>query len=256
MAGQLREKVALVTGGGSGIGRASAILFAREGAKVMVTDLDGDSAERTKEEIIARGGEAAAMRADVASEVDAQAMVKATIDTFGTLDVAFNNAGIEGLIAPAHEYPLGDWRRILDINLTGVWLGMRYQIPWMRENGGGSIINTASILGVVGAANTPGYTATKHGVIGLTKSAALENAKDGIRINAVCPGYIETPLVMERGVQAGKDRAVLDELISLHPMGRLGQPEEIAEAVIWLASNAASFVTGHALVVDGGYVAR
>ena len=256
MAGRLEGKIALVTGGGSGIGRATAILFAREGAKVMVTDLNGDAAERTKEEIIARGGEAAAVQADVSSDEDARAMVKATVETFSGLDIAFNNAGIEGLISPAHEYPLEDWRRILDINLTGVWLGMRYQIPWMRENGGGSIVNTASILGLVGAANAPAYTATKHGVIGLTKSAAIENAKDGIRVNAVSPGYIETPLVMERGVQAGKDEAVLEELISLHPMGRLGQPEEIAEAVVWLASDAASFVTGHALAVDGGYVAR
>ena len=256
MAKLLNDKVALVTGGGSGIGRATAIIFAREGAKVMVADLNGEAAEQVKEEIIARGGEAAAIRADVSKEEDARAMVRATLDAFGALDVAFNNAGIEGLIAPTHEYPPDAWQRIIAINLTGVYLGMRYQIPVMREQGGGAIVNTASILGVVAFENTPGYTAAKHGVIGLTKTAALENAQHGIRINAVCPGFIETPLVMERGVQAGRDPAVYEELKRLHPMGRLGQPEEIAEAVAWLASSAASFVTGHALMVDGGYTAR
>lgn len=256
MADLLKGKVALVTGGGSGIGKATAIIFAREGAKVMVADLNGEAAEQVKEEIIARGGEAAAVQADVSKEADARAMVEATVDAFGTLDVAFNNAGIEGLISPTHEYPVRDWQRIIDINLTGVWLGMRYQIPVMRENGGGAIVNTASILGLVAFENTPGYTAAKHGVIGLTKTAALENAKHGIRVNAVCPGFIETPLVMERGVQAGRDPEVYEELKRLHPMGRLGQSVEIAEAVAWLSSNAASFVTGAALAVDGGYTAR
>lgn len=256
MADLLKGKVALVTGGGSGIGKATAIIFAREGAKVMVADLNGEAAEQVKEEIIARGGEAVAVQADVSKEADARAMVEATVDAFGTLDVAFNNAGIEGLISPTHEYPVRDWQRIIDINLTGVWLGMRYQIPVMRENGGGAIVNTASILGLVAFENTPGYTAAKHGVIGLTKTAALENAKHGIRVNAVCPGFIETPLVMERGVQAGRDPEVYEELKRLHPMGRLGQSVEIAEAVAWLSSNAASFVTGAALAVDGGYTAR
>ncbi len=256
MADLLKGKVALVTGGGSGIGKATAIIFAREGAKVMVADLNGEAAEQVKEEIIARGGEAATVQADVSREADARAMVEATVDAFGTLDVAFNNAGIEGLISPTHEYPVRDWQRIIDINLTGVWLGMRYQIPVMRENGGGAIVNTASILGLVAFENTPGYTAAKHGVIGLTKTAALENAKHGIRVNAVCPGFIETPLVMERGVQAGRDPEVYEELKRLHPMGRLGQSVEIAEAVAWLSSNAASFVTGAALAVDGGYTAR
>lgn len=256
MADLLKGKVALVTGGGSGIGKATAIIFAREGAKVMVADLNGEAAEQVKEEIIARGGEAATVQADVSREADARAMVEATVDAFGTLDVAFNNAGIEGLISQTHEYPVRDWQRIIDINLTGVWLGMRYQIPVMRENGGGAIVNTASILGLVAFENTPGYTAAKHGVIGLTKTAALENAKHGIRVNAVCPGFIETPLVMERGVQAGRDPEVYEELKRLHPMGRLGQSVEIAEAVAWLSSNAASFVTGAALAVDGGYTAR
>ena len=256
MAGLLEGKVALVTGGGSGIGRATALIFAREGAKVVVADLNGEAAERVKDEIIARGGEATAIRADVSKEADAEAMVKAAVDAFGTLDVAFNNAGIEGLITPTHEYPYQEWQRIIGINLTGVWLGMRFQIPWMREHGGGAIVNTASILGLVGFENTPGYTAAKHGVIGLTKVAALENAKHGIRVNAVCPGFIETPMVMERGVKAGREPEVYEELRRLHPIGRLGQPEEIGEAVAWLASDKASFVTGHALVVDGGYTAR
>jgi NAD(P)-dependent dehydrogenase (short-subunit alcohol dehydrogenase family) len=256
MADLLKGKVALVTGGGSGIGKATSIIFAREGAKVMVADVNDEAAERTKAEIIARGGEAAAIRVDVSNEADAEAMVEATVEAFGGLHVAFNNAGIEGLIAPTHEYPVRDWQRIIDINLTGVWLGMRYQIAWMREHGGGAIVNNASILGLVGFENTPGYTAAKHGVIGLTKTAALENAKHGIRVNAVCPGFIETPLVMERGVEAGRHPEVYEELKRLHPMGRLGQPEEIGEAVVWLASSAASFVTGHALAVDGGYLAR
>lgn len=256
MAGLLKGKVALVTGGGSGIGRATAIIFAREGAQVVVADLNGEAADRVKDEIVERGGEATAIRADVSKEADAEAMVKAAVDAFGKLDVAFNNAGIEGLITPTHEYPYQDWQRIIAINLTGVWLGMRYQIPVMREQGGGAIVNTASILGLVGFEDTPAYTATKHGVIGLTKVAAIENAKHGIRVNAVCPGFIETPMVMERGVKAGRDPAMYEELKRLHPMGRLGKPEEIGEAVAWLASDKASFVTGHALVVDGGYTAR
>lgn len=257
MAGQLEGKVGIITGGGSGIGRATALAFAREGARVVISDLNEGTANETREMIVAAGGEATALRVDAASESDNEALVRAAVESYGRLDVAFNNAGIEGLIASTVDYPPRDWDKIIAINLSSVYYGMRVQIPQMREQGdGGAIVNMASILGLVGFANTPGYTASKHGVVGLTKAAALENAPLGIRVNAINPGFIETPLVMERGVRAGESREAYDQLIALHPMGRLGRPEEIAAAVVWLASDAASFVTGISLPVDGGYTAR
>lgn len=257
MAGQLEGKVGIITGAGSGIGRATALAFAREGARVVVSDLNEATANETRDLIVDAGGEAVSLRVDVANESDNEALVRAAVDSFGRLDIAFNNAGIEGLIASTVDYPSKDWDKIIAINLSSVYYGMKYQIPRLREQGdGGSIINTASILGLVGFANTPGYTAAKHGVVGLTKVAALENAPYGIRVNAINPGFIETPLVMERGVKAGESREAYEQLVALHPMGRLGRPEEIANAVVWLASDASSFVTGISLPVDGGYTAR
>lgn len=256
MAGQLQDKVAVITGAGSGIGRATAIAFAREGARIVASDLNEETAQQTRDTIREAGGEAEALRADVASESDNEALVRAAVDAFGRLDVAVNNAGIEGVIASTVDYPTEEWDKIIAINLSSVYYGMRHQIAQMREQGGGSIVNMASILGLVGFDETPGYTAAKHGVVGLTKVAALENAALGIRVNAVNPGFIETPLVMERGVKAGASAEAHEQLVALHPIGRLGRAEEVAAAVLWLASDAASFVTGISLPVDGGFTAR
>jgi NAD(P)-dependent dehydrogenase (short-subunit alcohol dehydrogenase family) len=249
-------KVAIVTGGSAGIGRAAALAFAKRGARVVVADVAEDGGRETVEMVERDGGEAVFVATDVSSPEDVERMVRTAKDRFGRLDIAFNNAGIEGDLKPLVEYSHETWNRIIGINLTGIWLCMKHEIPAMLETGGGSIVNNASILGTVGMAEAGPYTATKHGVIGLTRVAALENAEKGIRVNAVCPGFIETPMVMERGVQAGEDRETYDQIAALHPIGRLGKSEEIADAVIWLCSDGASFMAGHPLIVDGGYVAR
>ena len=256
----MHGKVALVTGGASGIGRATAIAFARAGAHVLIADVQPKQGDAAVLEIDdagrAAGGDAAFIRADVSKPDDVRTMVARAVDAYGGLDYAFNNAGIEGVLAPTSDYPDDAWNHVIGVNLTGVFLCMKHEIAAMRARGGGSIVNNASILGVVGFANAPAYTAAKHGVLGLTKATALEVATEKIRVNAVCPGFIETPMVMERGVHAGSDAAVHEQIAALHPMHRLGKSEEIASAVLWLCSDSASFVTGHALVVDGGFVAR
>ncbi len=253
---EFEEKVALVTGGSSGIGRATALTFAREGARVVIADVVDAGGEETVRMIKDLGGDAHFVRADVSKSADARLMVEETIDRFAALDVAVNNAGIEGKLAATADYPEKAWNRVIDVDLKGVWLSMRYEIPEMLKGGGGSIVNVSCVLGVVGFAQAPAYTAAKHGVIGLTKVAAVEYAAQGVRVNAVCPGFVETPMVMERGMAAGSDPEVHREIVGLHPIGRLGRPEEIAEVILWLSSGAASFVTGHALMADGAYTAR
>ena len=253
MAGLLSGKVALVTGGSTGIGRASALTFAREGAQVVVADVVADKAEETVRLIKEAGGEARCIKTDVTRAAEVEAMVRFTLDAYGRLDCAHNNAGIEGTVSNTAEYAEADWDRVIGVNLTGGWLCMKYEIPPMLEQGGGAIVNTASGAGLIGAPGMPAYVASKHGVVGLSKTAALEYAKAGIRVNAMCPGVIETPMV-ER-LTSGNP-GMMEGFVSIHPVGRAGQPQEIAEAVVWLCSDAASFVTGHAMSVDGGITAQ
>ncbi len=248
----LKDKVAIVTGGSSGIGRAIALIFAREGAKVVVSDLDDEGGRDTVQQIAAQGGDAFFVRSDVAAPADMEHLVQQAIDRYGALHVACNNAGVGGETVPTADYPIEEWNRVIAVNLSGVFHGMKYQIAAMLKSGGGSIINVASILGAVGFATAPAYTAAKHGVVGLTQVAALEYSARGIRVNAVGPGFIHTPMIGK----LESDRAVNDALVAAHPIGRLGQPEEVAELVAWLASDRASFVSGAYYPVDGGYLAR
>ncbi len=242
-------KVALVTGAGGGIGRAAALAFAHSGASVLVSDVKDDGGEETVAMIAAAGGAAAYQRCDVSDGAQVKAMVAAAVQRFGRLDYAFNNAGIN--VLGADEYEDENWARSLAVNLTGVMLCMREESAVMLAQGGGAIVNTASINGLVGNPAQPGYTATKHGVVGLTRHAALRWAKAGIRVNAVCPGVVETPMTAPL-VANPEMRKVID---GMTPMGRMGQAEEIASAVLWLCSDQASFVTGHPLVIDGGATA-
>ncbi len=253
MAGHFAGKVALVTGAGSGIGRASARAFAREGAKVVVADVVPLGGEETVRLIQDDGGEATFVQGDVSRSSDVEALVKKTVELYGQLDYAHNNAGIEGTQGTTIDCTEDCWDRTIDINLKGVWLCMKYEIPEMLKNHGGAIVNTSSVAGLVGFANIPAYTASKHGVAGLTKVAALEFATQGIRVNAVCPGVIKTPMI-ERFT--GGDPAVEAQFTAGEPIGRLGNPEEVAQAVVWLCTDEASFVTGVAMPVDGGWVAQ
>lgn len=251
---KFKERVALVTGAGSGIGRSIALAFGREGARVVAADILVEGGEETVRLVKEAGGEAIFVKTDVSSAAEVEALIDRTLESYGRLDYACNNAGIEGVLALTADYPEEIWRRVLDINLTGVWLCMKNEILQMLKQGGGAIVNMSSILGLVGYANASAYVAAKHGLIGLTKTAAIEYATQGIRVNAVCPAFIETPMLKRAGLLDNPEfyRAVVE----LHPVKRLGTPEEVAEAVVWLCSDAASFVTGHALLVDGGYVAR
>ena len=246
----LDNKVAIITGAGSGIGKATAELFAREGAKVIVSDINEANGNVAAEEITKAGGEAFFIKADSSNPADNEALVKETIKKYGALDIAVNNAGIGGPIGQTGEYPIDGWQKVIDINLSGVFYGLRYQIPAMLEKGG-SIVNIASILGQAGTKLSPAYVAAKHGVVGLTKAAALEYADKKIRINSVGPGYINTPLVKN-----SLNDDALNALVGLHPIGRLGESEEIAELILWLASSKSSFVTGAYYPADGGYLAQ
>ncbi len=249
----LENKVALVTGGGSGIGRACALAFAREGAKVVVADVQVRGGEETVQMIKEAGGDSIFVKTDVSKIADVEALVKTAIDTYGRLDCAINNAGIEGIIARTADYTEENWDRVIGINLKGVWLCMKYEIPEILKQGGGAIVNMASVAALVGFQEMPAYCASKGGIMQLTKVAALEYAKAGIRVNAVCPGVIRTPMVDR--VTGGSPEAE-EQFTAMEPVGRLGTPEEIAESAVWLCSDAASFVTGHPMVVDGGLIAQ
>jgi NAD(P)-dependent dehydrogenase (short-subunit alcohol dehydrogenase family) len=245
-------RVALVTGGASGIGRAAAEAFARLGASVMVADRDETHGDLVVAAITAGGGRARFVRTDVAEQDQVRRMVAAVEEEFGRLDVAVNNAGIPGTYKPLTDQLLDDWQRTLAVNLTGTFLCMQEEIPAMLDVGRGAIVNVASAAGLMGFANLPAYVASKHGVIGLTKGVALEYARQDIRVNAVCPGNVHTPML--EGFVGG-DQVALQGMGKVTPIGRLGTPSEIAEAIVWLCSDAAAFVTGHAMAVDGGVLA-
>jgi NAD(P)-dependent dehydrogenase (short-subunit alcohol dehydrogenase family) len=249
--GSPEGKVAVVTGGAMGIGRASAEIFAREGASVVVADIDEVGGQQTVATIEANGGRASFIRTDVSVKADVAQMVEHAVDTFGGLDCAHNNAGLAAPMAPLADYPDDGWDRTLAVMLTGVYHCMKAEIPLMLERGGGAIVNTASGVGLVGYPQQAAYTASKHGVIGLTKVAALDYGSQGVRVNAICPGTARTPMV-ERAIRY--DPSIDDQLKALHPLGRIAEASEIAEAAVWLCTPAASFVLGVALPVDGGYV--
>ena len=246
----LDNKVALITGAGSGIGRAIAILYASEGAKIIASDINEKGGQETIDLIKEKSGSAIFVKADTSKPEENQALVDTAVKEFGALHIAVNNAGIGGPIQPTGAYPVDGWEKVIAVNLSGVFYGMRYQIPAMLNAGGGSIVNVASILGKVGTKGSPAYVAAKHGVVGLTETAAIEYAAQNIRINSIGPGYILTPLL------SSLDDATMKMLVGLHPMGRLGKAEEVAELALWLNSEKSSFVTGSYYNVDGGYLAQ
>ena len=246
-----KDKVALVTGASFGIGRAAAIAFAKRGAKVVLVDWMEDY--ETNNAIKDLGGDVVFYACDISKSSEVEATHAKAIEHFGRLDYAYNNAGIEGATAKTQDYTEANWDKVIDVNLKGVFLCMKYQIPHMLKNGKGAIVNCASIAGKVGFEGLPAYVASKHGIIGLTKTAALENARTGIRVNVVCPGVIKTPMISR---STGDNKEAIAQYEQLEPMGRLGNPEEVAEAVIWLCSDQSSFITGHSMMVDGGWTAK
>ena len=262
MPGLLEDRVALVTGAASGIGRASAVALAREGAKVVVADVAIPGGEETARRIRAAGGEAEFVETDVSVAAAVERLVARAIELYGRLDLAHNNAGIEGPRASVADCSEEAWDQTLAVNLKGVWLGMRFEIPAILASGGGAIVNTASVFGLVGGRRVAPYVASKHGIVGLTRAAALENARKGIRVNAVCPGLIDTEMIDRAvggtgGGLAGARRSLARAVLrSRQPAGRMGTPEEVAEAVVWLCSDRSGFVTGHALVIDGGMLVK
>lgn len=248
----LAGAAALVTGAASGIGRSIARRYAEAGARVVLSDVDEEGGHETVRLIVDGGGEATFVRADVSDPAVCEALVRRAVETYGRLDVACNNAGIGGELAMTADYSVSGWQRVLAINLSGVFYGMKYQIPALLNAGGGSIVNVASVLGQVGFENAPAYVAAKHGVVGLTKAAALEYGAQGLRVNVVGPAFIRTPMIA--ALEENMDTNAM--LVARHPIGRLGEPEEVAALVVWLSSREASFVTGAYYPIDGGYLAR
>ena len=246
-------KVALITGGGSGIGRATALAFAQQGARVVVADVQDHGGEQTVAQIAQAGGAAMYVHADVSRAADVAALVQQVVASYDRLDYAHNNAGVGGPVRSLDEIDESQWDQVIAVNLKGVWLCMKHEIQQMRAQGGGAIVNTASVAGLIGAEGIAAYGASKHGVVGLTKTAALEYASAGIRVNAVCPGFIDTPMV---AALIDGDPRTSARLARAHPLGRIGTPDEVAVAVVWLCSDAASFITGHALPIDGGLTVR
>jgi NAD(P)-dependent dehydrogenase (short-subunit alcohol dehydrogenase family) len=247
------KKVAIVTGASSGIGRVTAVALAKEGIRVSLAARRDKEGEETLRLLKESGGEGIFVRTDVSNEDDVRSVVEKTVKTFGRLDYAFNNAGAVEDPAPFADKTSSLFDKIMNVNVKGTWLSMKYEIPQMLKNGGGALVNNSSVFGVIANPQLPLYTASKHAILGLTKAAALEYAKAGIRINAIAPGAIETEM-MEQSI--GNDKQLRQALVALHPIGRAGRPEEIANAVVWLLSDKASFVTGHTLLVDGGWVGR
>lgn len=246
----LANKTALITGGGSGIGAATAMLFAQHGANIVVSDLNEKGGNEVVSKIKGNGGKAIFVKTDVSNAAECEALIQQTLKSFDKLDIAFNNAGIGGEINPTAEMSLEGWRKVIDVNLNSVFYCTKYAIAAMLKNGRGAIVNMSSILGQVGFANSAAYVAAKHGVVGLTKTAAIEYSSKGIRINAIGPAFINTPLL------SGMDESVKQMLVKIHPIGRLGEANEVAELVLWLCSDKASFVTGSYYAIDGGYLAQ
>ena len=246
----MNEKVVIVTGAGSGIGEATALLFAREGAKVVIADINAEAGEEVVQRIQRAGGTASFFKVDVASAAENKALVDFTFNTYGKLDVAVNNAGIGGEANKIVDMSLEGWHRVIDVNLHSIFYGMKYQIEAMLKTGQGSIVNISSILGSVGFQGSVGYVAAKHAAVGMTRNAALEYSSQNIRINAVGPAFIDTPLLDQI------DDDIKKQLISLHPIGRLGRSQEVAELILWLGSDKSSFATGAYYPIDGGYLAR
>jgi len=246
----MKNKTVMITGAASGIGKATAELFAKQGAQVVLSDIQEEAGKATTESIVAAGGKAIFFKTDVSKPEEMEALVNFALKTYGKLDVAVNNAGIGGELNPIADMSIEGWQKVIGINLNSLFYGMKYQIKAMLKNGSGSIVNISSILGSVGFAGSAGYTAAKHGAVGLTQAAALEYSAQGIRVNAVGPGFIETPLL------DALDAEMKKQLVALHPIGRLGKSEEVAELIYWLSSDKSSFVTGSYYPIDGGYLAR
>lgn len=249
----LKEKIVIVTGAASGIGRETAKAYAKKGASVCISDVDNNGLKETEEQILKKGGNVLAITADISNENNVKKLVNTTVKKFGGLDIACNNAGVGGELNTTADYSVEEWDRVININLRGQWLCMKYQIPEILNRGGGAIINVTSILGKVGFANAPAYVAAKHGLVGLTKTAAIEYSSKGIRVNTIAPAFIDTPMLERAGLTTGME--MKEQIIKLHPIGRLGTSREVANAIVWLTSDEASFITGHTLLVDGGYTA-
>lgn len=250
---RFQNKVCFVTGAGSGIGKATALSFGREGGKVVVTDINEAAAQAVVAELLASGAEALALKVDISKRTDVENAVKTAVEIFGRLDCAVNSAGIAGTVSlPTHEYPEGDWLQMIAINLTGTWYCVKVELAQMLAQGGGNIVNIASAAGLVGQPTNVPYAASKHGVVGITKTAAIEYATQNIRVNAICPTAIETPMLMEGRRKLAYNPEALEQAKNLQRMKRMGQPQEVADVALWLCSDESTFITGHAMAVDGG----